>query len=420
MGSQPRFLIGVFLVALLLRTLFVFTFPSPLVSDAHAYHQLATNLASGAGYRGGSGALTSYRPPGYAFFLASLYRLFGSHTLVPRVFQALIGAITVLLAALIARALYDEKTSLIVGVMLSISPLQIYYTNLLLGEVLFTGLFALYVFLLTRGQSSRRAFVLGIVHGVNVLIRPSILFHPLIFLQGAFPMRVRLRHLAILFAISTLVIAGWMGRNFRVFGGNIMISTNAGVNFWIGHNPAANGTYRFPPDNPLSEIEDESIRSETGLKLGMQYLLSHPIREIELAVHKIWWLVMPDFQTGAGVVRVSSPMLLWLYLINVIWFAPVVFFSLLHLSELPHGRWLFLTLAYWAMVHIVFFGHPRFLYPVLPFLLFPLCHRIAHGFRLREVLRKRNGFSLFLVAFTMAGWLFLGARLVLSVWLQLH
>lgn len=406
--------ICIFILALFIRVFFVLSFPSPLGSDSLTYHRLASNLASGEGYREQREVITSYRPPGYPLFLAAVYRLFGSNTLSPRLVQALLGAFTVLTVTILANTLYDEKTSWIAGILLSVFPVQIYYSNLLLSEVLFTALFSLFLLMTTRTPSNKNAVFLGVIHGLSVLIRPSILFYPLVLLIGKFSLKLRAKYLTILFSVSLLIIGGWVYRNFKIFNRPTFISTNVGVNFWIGHNPEANGTYRFPDDNPLWDIEDEALRSRTGLELGIDYILSHPLEDLKLAVYKIWWLFLPDLQTGTGIITRDSTTLIWLYMINALFHISVLLFSLLLLERLPDRRWLILSMIYWGVLHILFFGHPRFLYPLLPFLILPLCYRLAHGNNLRDIFSKRNKFALLWAGFILMGWIVLGMKFALS------
>ena len=90
-----------------------FAFPA---SDA-AYHQYwGRALATGdwtppAGQPDPEIRTTPYfRPPGYPFFLAVIYRLFGVNPAAPRVAQMLLALLNVALAFLLGRKLYGTAT----------------------------------------------------------------------------------------------------------------------------------------------------------------------------------------------------------------------------------------------------------------------------------------------------------------------
>lgn len=52
-------------------------------------------------------------------------------------------------------------------------------------------------------------------------------------------------------------ITPWMIRNYVVFG-KPQLTTNGGINFWIGNNDQANGSYKFTHEPPeLINIKNE-------------------------------------------------------------------------------------------------------------------------------------------------------------------
>ena len=46
---------------------------------------------------------------------------------------------------------------------------------------------------------------------------------------------------------AAAVISPWTLRNYRVHGEWILISSNGGINFWIGNNEQATGEFIEPP-----------------------------------------------------------------------------------------------------------------------------------------------------------------------------
>src|SRR5919201_5930591 len=101
-----RVTVGLLLVvALLIRIGYIEATPDyDLVHDAWGYDYHARSLAIGEGYGLSHERPTAFRPPGYPFFLAGVYKVFGvqespRHERLPvaRYAQAVIGTIVVAL-----------------------------------------------------------------------------------------------------------------------------------------------------------------------------------------------------------------------------------------------------------------------------------------------------------------------------------
>ena len=106
-GRPLVVLAGIFVLALGLRVGWVgYTDTEiPVLSDPQYYHATASNLADGRGYTvavdergfvaGEAGEPTAFWAPGYSFALAPLYAVFGPDARVAKVFNAIVGALTV-------------------------------------------------------------------------------------------------------------------------------------------------------------------------------------------------------------------------------------------------------------------------------------------------------------------------------------
>src|SRR5580658_10439343 len=95
-------------VVLGLRNIHKFHGPNPGGTDAVEFNRIALHLVSGLGYTINPGMPTSFRAPGMPFFLSMLYRL--SYENYPLVYMTLIlvGALTCVLAYLLAREVLPE------------------------------------------------------------------------------------------------------------------------------------------------------------------------------------------------------------------------------------------------------------------------------------------------------------------------
>ena len=101
-------LLLIFILALCLRLVFVLQIHYEPFSDMAHYDEIARNLLEGKGFSS-DGRITAYRPPGYPFFVASVYSIFGSSPVAVRVVQAILGAFTCCLAYFLARFFFQKS-----------------------------------------------------------------------------------------------------------------------------------------------------------------------------------------------------------------------------------------------------------------------------------------------------------------------
>jgi len=69
-----------------------------------------------------------------------------------------------------------------------------------------------------------------------------------------------------------------VARNYYHFGRFIPISTNGGINLYIGNNPYATGEYRWDSvvTNPLERLP-EYERDKEASRLAKKYMKNHPL-----------------------------------------------------------------------------------------------------------------------------------------------
>jgi hypothetical protein len=76
-----------------------------------------------------------FRPPGYPFFLAAVYKMTGRGYLTPRLVQMLIGLVNAVLAFAIARRLFGDVAALLVAALMSFYWIFIYFEGEFLEPV---------------------------------------------------------------------------------------------------------------------------------------------------------------------------------------------------------------------------------------------------------------------------------------------
>ena len=220
--------------------------------DSVGYQAWATRIADGAWWPTG----TFYQSPLYAYFLATLYSIFGVGSWSPRVVQIVLGSVNPVLVYAIGTRLFTRRIGWIAGVAFAL------YGPLVLEEITFskttllvtTSLagFAVYLWKAPSGEPRGLALA-GLLLGVSVIGVGQWLV-PFLALVLWTPMmaerlpRERRMIAAAAFAGGALVvllpITVW---NSAHGGGLVLTSGDAGLNFYTGNNERATGLPASPP-----------------------------------------------------------------------------------------------------------------------------------------------------------------------------
>jgi 4-amino-4-deoxy-L-arabinose transferase-like glycosyltransferase len=274
-----------------------------LFNDAFFYHRTADLLAGGYGFASNPGVPTAQWPPVFPFLLSLIYRVTGPDPLAGQLFNAVVGALTVMLLYLLARRLFDRLTATIAAGFLAILPGSILWTGALLSETLYAfvlvGVFALVAWLPRRPWA---VAVLGAAIGVAILTRgEAVLLIPAV-LAVWWPELPRRRWLAsglALVAVALLVVVPWSVRNTLALDTFVPLSTNASTTLWSGHNPDATGAQIYAPESLLREVPRSGVAREVEesrllRREALEYMVSHPWRELELIPLKLFNLNRGD------------------------------------------------------------------------------------------------------------------------------
>ncbi|HKN24603.1 MAG TPA: glycosyltransferase family 39 protein [Candidatus Acidoferrum sp.] len=205
-------------------------------SDAPVYALLAENLLLHKGFTY-AGQPSAFRPPGYPSLLAGFMEVFGHHYITAvRVLQFIVGLLTVVTCATIARRIFGregQRATLVFGLYL---PTLIFSTAQLMTECVSTFLTALFLLFLVEQQErgdGRSACGLGLIAGLESLMRFNAAILPFFALGAVIGGRrkgsVVLRSAAVML-LAALVVLPWMIRNASVFPGHVLYATHTGAN----------------------------------------------------------------------------------------------------------------------------------------------------------------------------------------------
>lgn len=257
-----------------------------------------------------------FRPPGYPFFLAAVYRACGPDYLAARVVQMGLGLVNVLLAFALGRRLFGPAVALTLAAGMAGYWGFLYFEGELLEPVLLVTLSLLLTLLLARfaARCGRGwAAAAGLTVGLAALVRPNFLLFglavPLWMLGLARARRGAWRAAwlpVLLYAAgAAAAILPVTVRNLRAGGEPVLISANGGVNLYIGNNEQADGLFvarvMESSDMGTSDVYPKlvaKLEREQGRALSYrevsaffsararQFIRAHPRRFLELLGRK--------------------------------------------------------------------------------------------------------------------------------------
>jgi 4-amino-4-deoxy-L-arabinose transferase-like glycosyltransferase len=373
--SSKYSVIALLFLAFTIRIAAIAVSDHTLTSDEVDYLQLAESIRLTQSYALDS-IPTAYRPPGYPVFIAGIMAVIPSVTLVLCI-QALLETITCFLLYRLGSTVLNQSAGLTAMSIWAFLPGSILMPGLLLSESLFTTLL---IGILTLWTSAPRWNLFGgILLGIGILIKPQFVLLAALWIMWRL-FNKQWRDALTVALLAGIILAPWIIRNGMVFG-EPAITTSGGVNFWIGNNPEANGSYHIPSVNPLNAIHNEIERSNEGYKLGMAFIAAEPMKTIMLAGKKIaylWssqhYLVMlsqdgidPEIRIREQVRRLSPVSLIVMnlpFLLMIV--LGIAGFFFLPAGQASFRRLIIALILVWTAVHIGYFGAARFSYPLYP------------------------------------------------------
>ncbi len=397
--NYRKIIVAILLIAFFVRLGWILAVPTQPISDFKEFDRLATSLVSGKGYTALTGQPTAYRPPGYIFFLAGVYAIFGHDILIARLSNAILGVLTCWLTFLLAVELFNRRTAIIAASLMAIFPSLIAWANILATENLFIpmllGIIITFINA-AKGEHIRWPWLIlcGLLCGISVLIRPTALLLPgtmviaLIIITGIKNMvRQGINSLAkpavitiSLYLLVGIIILPWTIRNERVFGHFVLISTEGGITFLAGHNEgslSAEYSLEGPVFNTLNaENLDEISYDQHAYQLAFQFIREHPELEARLLFHKLFNFFKDDV-SGFTYNEQSAltPLPHWL-VVATKGSAEIFYLSVLALAVASvflkggdQDRWyliLIVIIIGWTVFHLAYYGKDRFRLPLAP------------------------------------------------------
>ncbi len=168
---------------------------------------------------------------------------------------------------------------------------------------LLLGLTVDVLYLLSTNPSRLGWIQLGILIGLQLLLRPDILIGGVLFAGWLLfwnRSRSTWRGIVIALLISLAIVAPWTLRNYLTFHKFVLVSANSGMNLFEGNNPVATGEFSANPPTPESQSlfdrvsEYQSTHDGIDIdryrfQLAEQWIFAHPSEVMMLDLKKIWY-----------------------------------------------------------------------------------------------------------------------------------
>lgn len=450
-SGSPRMRVNWLLIAILslgglLRVVFFRQFSGTpfsrhLLLDCSYYQQMAQAIADGHLIQ----ERAFFLGPLYPYALGLLYTILGSHSWVAPAFQMALGLGTCALVYSLGARVAGRVAGLIAALACAAFKPALFYEQTILMETALTFLcLALVSLVVWRGWSARPVWwlAIGALSGACALMRGNtLLFLPAIALwlivtrgkiagpqaahaliaraknshagiaranassspAGARPLLLRLVFLG---AGALLVILPATVHNLTVERGFVLISSNDGINLFIGNQPGASGCYEPPPGVEMSSdmpgfgfVERATGKRPVTSAEASAYwrsrafdaIRSDPWRAFALAARKayhFWGSVELDQIFILGPMRTLMPALAW-PLVSFRLIAPFALLGLFLILRRRDPR-LFLLggliLVYFCSL-LPFFMTSRYRLPVVPLL--AICAGLAVEHLIERIRRRQ-------------------------------
>lgn len=260
--------------------------------DEDRYVEEARRLAAGRPWE----PRPFWQPPGILFALGAVFSAFGDKSLLSaHVVQALVSTLACGLVFLVARRLFDVRVGLVSAAIVALHGGLVFTAGELLPAT-WAGVFDLValLLLLDAKESRKHAVGAGLALGISAVFTPVIL--PFAVLAGMWLAREKSPHAGAFALAVALPILPITWRNYQYSGDLVLVSTNGGLNFFIGNNARYFETWNVRPGIHWSELADaprafgitkpvESSAWFTGQALA--FVRAHPLDALALYLRKL-------------------------------------------------------------------------------------------------------------------------------------
>jgi tetratricopeptide (TPR) repeat protein len=427
-GPGIRWLIVIFLVALAYRGVCFREmgghplFAEPVI-DAGYHHAWAGRIVSGDLW--GHGPDDVFKAPLYSYFVAAVYALADRQISVAQWVQLLLGSCSCVLVALAAGRWLGRGGGILAGLIAALyAPYVFFELQLLTPSVsIFLNTAAVVILARTDGPGKHLRWVLvGVLVGLSTGVRPDVIL-PATLAVGYALLKLRtgtrrrlLGALCLVFGISCVIVPVAV-RNYHLTKSIIPVSSNAGINLYVGNVVSRTGTTAVPVglrwdrligSVPQNILEQPAAASRWWVRQTWDHVRENPGSSLgRLSMKTLAFLNAREFRNNICYHFLQAGH--WPLRLPFVQFALIVPLGLCGLigliwrgegsqrdAGIVCGIW---VLGYWV-VGVLFFVNARFRVPATPFLIIPaawslvrLADAIGH-WRLKSIVGYAVGVAL--------------------------
>lgn len=281
-------------------------FFEPLLLDPGYYHHWALRIAGGEI----SPPSVFYGLPLFPYVLALLYKLTGASLWATKIFQILLGLVTIFFVYRTGEKLGSRLAGGIAAMLTAVYGPLFFHEAVLIPENLAVPLYAAsfyYACGFFEKPTAKKGAVLGVLFGLAALTKAGImLFIPVfavMLILRQKKAKAPLMPVWACLAVFVLTLAPVTAHNFFRGKDTVLLTSHAGFNFYVGNNPLSEGTFVSIPGTGSSvESQIAGSRAIAERELGrplkpsevskywsdkaMDFIRQNPGRFLELCVKK--------------------------------------------------------------------------------------------------------------------------------------
>ncbi|MEK7659274.1 MAG: glycosyltransferase family 39 protein [Patescibacteria group bacterium] len=267
--------------------------------DAKAYDSIAWSIVQGTGYT----ETTSLLPdsaigrlgPGYEFFLAAIYWVFGHQLWIVWIIQSILHTASAFIVYCLIRRLYfndnaEKYAAIGAGFYIFFIDL-LEFPAMLLTETLYlflvlSGIY--FALLMWEKPALRNVLTTSALFTLALLVRPPVTI--LMLVAFGFLMSRRLWRYAAIFAVTAVIIlTPWTVRNYLKYQRFIVTSAILGYDVWVGNSPDSKYIGELTATEEIDRYTAEEglfAANKRGIREVLNLALKHPLEFIKLQLVK--------------------------------------------------------------------------------------------------------------------------------------
>ncbi|MEW5693185.1 MAG: tetratricopeptide repeat protein [Candidatus Hydrogenedentota bacterium] len=260
------------------------TYPSE-GTDMETYNNWALEIMNGKLFQNSA----FYMGPLYPYLMALIFKLIGYKIIYIQVLQYLSGIISGILIFNIMKYFVQEKIALFVSFGYMFYPFFFIFESIQLTDslALFLNVCVIYFLIKYFSQYKKCHLILaGLFSGLSILTRGNLLivlpfFCLFIFLSSDKSYKRSIFNILLYFTFTFLIISPATIHNYIVEKRFVLVTTNAGINLYIGNNPEATGWYTYP-----------SFTSREPGKAALKWIIENREKFLKLTLKKARYFLL--------------------------------------------------------------------------------------------------------------------------------